>query len=145
MTNDPSDGGGRTQFGISERANPEAWADDRVTEEEAREIYARKYFTGPGFNRLKDRRLQHLLVDWGVTSGPYIVIQYLQRAVGTKDDGVLGPKTAAAANEANQVRLINRLVIDRVKMTGRIVNRNPSQARFLNGWLNRILEFLILE
>ena len=35
-TNDPADGGGRTQYGISERANPEAWADGKVTAEEAR-------------------------------------------------------------------------------------------------------------
>src|SRR5688572_12640585 len=90
-TNDPNDKGGRTQFGISEKAHPKAWADNKVTEEEARAIYSKKYISGPGFDRIDNEKLRHFLVDFGVNSGPGIAIQCLQRVVGTPVDGILGP------------------------------------------------------
>lgn len=142
-TDDPTDSGGRTQYGISEKANPEAWLDGQVTEEEARAIYSRKYVSGPGFDKIVDGRLQHLLVDWGVTSGPGVAIGYLQRAIGVSDDGVLGPKTLDAANDRDAVWLVNRMVDDRVRMFCKIVGKNRSQGKYLVGWVNRALEFRI--
>jgi lysozyme family protein len=141
-TNDPSDRGGRTQYGISEKSHPGAWADNHVTEEEARAIYMQKYVIKPGFDKINDQRLRHFLVDFAVNSGPGIAIQYLQRAVNTKVDGVLGPKTAEAANQTEPRSLVTRLVAERVKMAGRIVTKDPSQLKFLNGWLNRFLDFI---
>jgi len=143
VTNDPSDGGGRTQYGIAERSNPRAWADGKVTEEEARAIYRRKYVDGPGFSKIVDSRLQHFLVDWGVISGPGIAIKYLQQAIGTTVDGILGPKSLQAANEADPGRLLNQLVDARVLMMCRIVQKAPSQARFIVGRCKRALEFRV--
>jgi lysozyme family protein len=142
-TDDPSDTGGRTQFGISENAHPEAWIDDQVSEEEAREIYRRKYVEGPGFSRINDVGLQHFLVDWGVNSGPTVAVKYLQRVVGTPIDGMLGPKTAQAANQADPRGLLNRLIDERIRMFARIVNKNRSQGRFIEGWIERALEFRV--
>ena len=88
-TNDEHDGGGRTQFGIAERSNPQAWADGKVTEAEARAIYTAKYIVGPGFDRITDPRLQAQLVDFGVTSGPAVAIQKVQSLVGQEPDGIL--------------------------------------------------------
>jgi lysozyme family protein len=143
MTDDPTDRGGRTQYGIAERSNPEAWADGRVTEEEARAIYLQKYIIKPGFHQINDDKVRHFLVDFAVNSGPGIAIQCLQRVVGSTPDGVLGPKTAERANSIEPRSLVTRLVIERVKMIGRIVSKNPSQVKYLNGWLNRILDFLV--
>lgn len=145
MTNDPDDSGGRTQFGISEKSHPEAWADDKVTEEEARAIYLRKYVEGPGFNRIVDSRLKHLLVDWGVNSGPAVAIQHLQKLVGTKVDGILGPKTAEAANTIDARGLLNRLVDERIKMYARLVRNDRSQAKYIVGWIDRALEFRVWD
>ena len=142
-TNDPLDKGGRTTFGISEKANPEAWADGKVTEEEARAIYYRKYVTGPGFDKVQDSHLQAQLIDFGVNSGPQLAIMRLQEIVGVTVDGILGVNTLAKVAETIDTRLLNnRFVASRVKMFGRIVNKNPSQLKFLSGWLNRALEFL---
>src|SRR5688572_24435193 len=109
MINDPADAGGRTQYGIAERSNPEAWRDNRVSEEEARAIYRQKYVDGPGFSGISDGHLQHFLVDWGVISGPAIAIRYLQQALNVDVDGNLGAITLAAANSADPRRLVNRL------------------------------------
>jgi lysozyme family protein len=141
-TNDPNDRGGRTQYGISERTNPEAWADGQVTREEAEAIYRQKYVVGPHFNRIQDPKLQSLLVDWGVTSGPAIAIMALQRVVGVEADGVIGPLTLEAVSEYPAAQLVVWMVGERVKMIGRIVSRNPSQIKYLNGWLARSLEWL---
>lgn len=142
QTNDPRDGGGRTQYGISERYNPEAWVDGKVTDEEAREIYHRKYVRGPGFDKITDPQLQAQLVDYGVNSGPMIAIMKLQQIVGTAVDGVLGKNTLAEVSKYHPEDISTALVTLRVKMIGQIVVKNPSQLRFLNGWLNRALEFL---
>lgn len=144
MTNDPADKGGRTMYGIAERSNPEAWKDGKVTEQEAREIYLQKYVVNPGFHTIppSHSKIQALLVDWGVNSGPVIATKHLQKVLGVEDDGVFGPQTLAAL-VAKDVRLINtELVIARVQMISRIVVKNPSQVKFLNGWLNRALGFL---
>jgi lysozyme family protein len=142
-TNDPSDAGGRTQYGISEAAHPKAWADGKVTEAEARAIYEQRYIEAQGFNQVCDMHLRHQLVDFGVHSGPAIAIKALQRVVGTEVDGLLGPATLAKV-EGMDVRLVhNGLVKERVLMLGRIVQRNPSQLKYLVGWLSRALDFLI--
>lgn len=144
VTNDPLDGGGRTQFGISETANPEAWSDGKVTEEEARAIFQQKYVRHPKFDQLPSV-LQPLCIDWGVTSGPQLVIMELQRLLDIDHDGVIGPHTLAMIPvlPEGQLRLVNQLVAARVRQVGRIVSKDASQAKYVNGWLNRALEFLL--
>ena len=39
LTNDPTDKGGRTKYGISEKSNPEAWKDGDVWRAQAPDIY----------------------------------------------------------------------------------------------------------
>jgi lysozyme family protein len=151
-TNDPDDRGGRTAYGISERANPEAWADGVVTEAEAREIYERKYVKWPGFDKVSNIYLKAQLVDFGVNSGPALATMKLQEILNTyewvnpklKVDGALGPKSLNTMLQVGDAKwLNNQLVAARIKMLGRIVSKNPSQLKYINGWLNRALEFLI--
>lgn len=143
-TNDPHDKGGRTQYGISEKSFPEAWSDGKVTEQEAREIYLTKFVIGPGFSKIPPShgKVQSVLVDWGVNSGPGIAIQNLQKLLVVPVDGILGPGTLAALVKADPVLLSSKLVRERVKMIARVVQKNPSQLKFLGGWLDRALSFL---
>lgn len=143
-TNDPTDKGGRTQFGISEKAFPEAWADGKVTEQEAREIYLNKFVIGPGFSRIpaSHSKVQAILIDWGVNSGPTIAIQNLQRLLVVPTDGVFGPGTLAALVAADPSLLAAKLVRARILMIARVVQKNPSQVKFLGGWLDRALSFI---
>lgn len=141
-SNDPADAGGRTDKGISEKANPEAWADGVVTDAEAREIYERKYVKGPGFDQIRDRQLRAQLTDFGVNSGPMIAIMKLQEILHVKVDGILGPQTLTIANSLHADDINTSLVAMRVRMIGKIVTKNPSQLKWLNGWLDRALQFL---
>lgn len=144
VTNDPADRGGRTQYGIAERSHPSAWVDGKVTLEEARDIYRQRYLEAPGFGKIEDPRLRAQLVDFGVNSGPGVAIQKLQEILKVDVDGVLGPKTLTAIAAYDPNLLNNKLALARVRMIGRIVNKNPSQAKWLNGWLERALSFLHL-
>ena len=141
-SNDPLDNGGRTAWGISERGNPEAWKNGPPTYAEARVIYESKYVKGPGFDKIDDLPLRNQLIDFGVTSGPALAILKLQSILEVDPDGKLGPKTLAALLLWDGDRLNNALVAARVSMIGRIVTKNPSQLKFLRGWLIRALSFL---
>lgn len=142
VTNNPIDKGGRTQYGISERSNPEAWADGKVTADEARAIYIRKYVEGPGFDKITDPQLRNQLIDFGVNSGPAVAIQKLQAIVGVTTDGVVGPDTLAALSKLHPDDVCNSLVAARIRMICKIVQKNPSQLQFLLGWCDRALQFL---
>lgn len=141
-TNDPLDAGGRTQFGISETSNPEAWVDGVVSEAEARDIYFRKYVKGPGFGDIKDVPLMHQLVDFSVLSGAAVAIRKLQKVVGVHEDGILGPATLAAVAARDARTVNNALMVERIMMLATIVAKTPSQARFLVGWLSRTTSFI---
>lgn len=143
VTNDPLDPGGRTQWGISERSNPEAWKDGVVTEAEARAIYMQKYLVGPGFDKIVDPNLRAQLVDFGVNSGPMVAIQKLQGILEVTVDGILGPHTIFAANQKEGRWLCNKLVASRVGMICSLVAKSPSQVKFLVGWVNRAFQFLV--
>lgn len=133
------DKGGRTQYGISEKSNPTAWEDGKVTRDEAREIYERKYLRP--FKLIEDQPCYEQAVDFGVTSGPALVVQKIQAIVGAEVDGHLGPDTQRLVL-AYEGDLNLELCKSRLKMIGRIVTKDPTQLTFLNGWINRSLEFI---
>ena len=139
----PADEGGKTKFGITIRDHPDLWADGDVTPDEARGRYFQQYVYKPGFHQIADPVLQAQVIDYGVNSGPVLVIQILQRILGVDVDGKLGPGTLDALAKADPRTINNRLVGERIKMFGRLVSKKPTQSVFLNGWLNRALEFLV--
>ena len=150
-TNDPDDSGGRTKYGISERAHPEAWADGDVSRTEARNIYEKIYILAERFNLLPES-LKHQVVDHGVPSGPDTATRILQQVLGVPVDGNIGPKTLeAVANypsgklfgtEVPGIVLLNLAFRDaRAIHYATIAKRRPKDLKFLLGWLKRSQEF----
>lgn len=140
-TNNPNDSGGRTKYGISERANPEAWKNGPPTLEQAKEIFLHKYLVTPRIHLVTPDYLRDQVADWAVTSGPFIPIQNLQRILKVEDDGHMGPLTLAALTERKGDDVNNRLVDSHVLMIGRLVQKRPKDLEFLFGWLRRALSF----
>ena len=142
---DPADRGGPTKYGITQRTlrGQAVTAADvrRVTKADARAIYRRRYVDEPGFATLPDPLLAQV-VDDGVLSGPRQAVKDLQRAIGgVTVDGRLGPVTRAALDAAGARLVHARLLHVRSVRLGRIVQRAPTQARFLAGWLTRTTAF----
>jgi lysozyme family protein len=147
--NHPADRGGATNFGITQGTltnwlGREATLTDlqNLTPEVARAIYIKQYIEGPGFATLQvPDFFRSLLIDFGVNSGPILAITKVQEILHLPVDGILGPLTKAAIEGADPTQLCNKLVISRLQMIGRIVSRNPSQAPFASGWINRACSF----
>ena len=68
--------------------------------------------------------------------------QFLQHAVGTRDDGLVGPLTlgalAAALERESPGALAGRLARQLVAFYCQLARRDPEQRAFLKGWLNRV-------
>lgn len=91
-------------------------------------------------NRLINQSVANILVDWVFTSGAW-GIKIPQRILGLKEDGIVGPATLKAVNSANQKELFDKIFKAREKFFNDIVKNNPSQKRFIKGWLNRLNDF----
>lgn len=154
-TNDPADRGGPTKFGITQatlswyRKTPVTPEDVKaLTLDEAKAIYQQRYILGPKFNLIQDldisgsAMLYSNIVDFGVMSGPQLAIIHLQEILSVPADGVLGPQTLGALQQSDLVQVNKQLVSRRCLMAARLCKKDPTQVRFLVGWLQRFLSFL---
>lgn len=92
--NDPRDPGGETKYGISKKAYP--YADIKnLTLDQAKEIYKHDYWDRVEAETMPES-VRLMLFDCAVNCGLTAAKKILQRAAGTKDDGVIGPKTRQA-------------------------------------------------
>lgn len=150
FVNDAIDAGGPTNHGVTaatlgayRRLGRPATVDEvkALSEAEARDIFRARYVSAPGLDVLP-RWLLPIVVDDGVLSGPKTAITSLQQVLGVVADGILGPKTLHAITTKDPAALLTALVKARVMHYVEIVERNPSQMRFLRGWVRRALSFL---
>ncbi len=144
----PADRGGATKWGITQLTLSK-WRHRDVTkdevraldEEEAKDIYRARYIIDPGFGALPEN-LMALVVDCAVNHGVTRAGLWLQKALGVKEDGVVGPKTQEAAAAADEGRVYRSVLASRARAYGRIVTDNPKQAVFAAGWANRLATFI---
>lgn len=139
FSNDPQDPGGATMMGIT-RATLAAWRGAPVTEEEvralteeeAREIYRANYWNVLRCDQLP-AGLDLTVFDFGVNAGPGAGARLLQRALGVRADGAIGPITLAAARAAEPGACIDRLA----RLREDHYRGLPTFPRFGRGWLRR--------
>lgn len=136
------DAGGRTSWGISERAHPEAWQPGPPTRTEASAIYARTYLAPWNPLRAVAPLLVVACVDDSVLSGVDAAIKRLQWVAGVPLDGRIGPLTVRAVQGWSERALLKRYTVERAVRVTRLVQRRPSDLVNLTGWVARILSFL---
>ena len=146
----PEDRGGPTKFGVTARTLS-TWRGRVVTAadvaaltpEEAREIYRRVYLDRTGLWGIPNVPLRALLLDCAVNHGPGDAIRWLQRALRvTPVDGALGSQTLGALDASDQRRVYLSVCAQRVRRYGDLITRQPSQAIFASGWMNRAAGFI---
>lgn len=161
-----ADRGGPTNMGITQatldawnRAHPERhkFTPDEIPEDwkwgpngfplhvrdlsqyDAERIYRQTYYLDPKIDHLPEP-WQPLVFDWAVHSGPATAIKGLQKLLRViAIDGIIGPKTIAAARDVLNSPLVDYLRYRR-EFCEALCARDPSQEVFLRGWLNRIDE-----
>lgn len=149
---DPTDHGGPTNMGVTQ-ATLAAHRGHAVTKqdvmdlprEEAEEIYYQTYWVAPGFNTLGlSQYMEEFLLDSACHHGPRAAAELLQLACGVKQDGMVGPVTAAACAQMVSADLAAYFLGARVAKMGSIIEHDRSQAKYAHGWMNRMQAFIRL-
>ena len=153
FVHDPDDAGGATNMGITLNTYttycrrkgypcPTVERLKRLTEEQWQDIMRTMYWDVVHGDDIVSQSVALAIYDWAVHSGPGTAIKHVQRLLGVKADGIVGPITLAAINSASPLPLFGQIQQDRKKFLGSLCTSDDIQSvrnrKFLNGWLNRV-------
>lgn len=133
---DPDDAGGETKFGIAKRFWPDVDIKN-LTIEHAFDIYHKFYADPLKIAEIDSLRIGWKIFDFGVNAGHVVSAKAAQKSVGLEPDGFIGPKTLKALNEVDDDVFMMKFVPLQEAHYQAIVDRKPSQAKFIHGWLKR--------
>lgn len=153
-SNRPDDLGGPTFCGITlktyksyckrnGRPTPSTYDLRRITLDTWLDIL-RTFWDRMRADEIRNQSVANLCVDnvWG--SGPAYIRQ-IQIVAGVTPDGIVGEKTIAAINGANQRELFAKLVDRRRLFYMNLIMAKPEQQDNKNGWMNRLADFKFEE
>lgn len=152
FVNDPVDHGGATNLGVTlstwrqvgydKDGDGDIDVDDirLLTRKDATVVLKKFYWDRWKADLINNQTVADILVDWVWASGKWGIINP-QRILNLKPDGIVGNLTITAVNSANQQKFHQMIVDARKKFVEDLITRDPSQARFRNGWINRINDY----
>lgn len=152
-TNDPNDNGGPTKWGITlpDLTQGATSADiENLTRDQAKAIYRAKYWLPLRGDEIQSQAIADIFVDIGVARGLSGTTSQMRLALGLNlppvswghlDDVTLSSMNARASDHGSSPVEIEQLAFDflgDVDLT-RIqrVSKDPTQAKWLWGWLRR--------
>jgi len=165
--NDPADAGKETYAGISRVSFPN-WSGWAFIDKQPKPIKPNTKFaelkqpvtdfynalwTANNFDKIKNQDVANILFDWFVNSGSnaartkgletFGVDEILNRDFGFNlpMDGRFDTQTINAINSVDNIKLHAIIKAERKKFYETIIKRNPSQAKFKDGWFARINMF----
>lgn len=147
FTNDPNDRGGATRYGIIQtvydtyriRKGVQTDTVKNIEMTEVSDIYYGSYWIVGKCDKLP-AKLSICHFDATVNHGSGNSAKFLQRALGVTVDGKVGPNTLNKANSMNVEDTIAKYLSARIDFYHAIVDNDPSQAKWLKGWLNRVAD-----
>lgn len=145
FVDDPLDRGGATNKGITIGTFRNFYGKDatveqlkHITDEQWLHIFKSGYWDKWKADDIENQSIADIVVDWAWASGTVTSIKQVQKILGVAVDGIVGNDTLTAINIAGQRSLFAKIHSSRIEFVENIVKRDPSQARFLKGWKNRI-------
>jgi len=142
---DPDDAGGATNYGITQKTF-DGWNELRgsrsrpvkeITKIEVAAIYRESYWKAGRCDELPERlAIAHF--DAMVNHRPTDAAKVLQRALGVIPDGIIGPKTIAAARVSGP-EVLENWYWHRARLYCDLVETRPVNVKFLRGWILRTL------
>ncbi|HEX3101088.1 MAG TPA: glycosyl hydrolase 108 family protein [Pyrinomonadaceae bacterium] len=145
--NNPADKGGETKYGIAKKWHPEVDIKN-LTVDGAKAIYKSDYWNPNNFDGINDAEIATAALDTVVNHGrgAFLLQLAAQRAgVPIHPDGKIGPATLSALNSLPASVYLPKLYEVRKEYYTDLVAKDPSQAKFLPGWLKRISVYDIAE
>lgn len=144
----PGDNGGQTYAGIARNFHSEwkGWEiidrgdmDNDALTQMVRDFYKEKYWDKVKGDDIKQQGIAETIFDFGVNAGIKTASKLAQLVVGATPDGKIGPKTLDKINAAAEENFILKYALAKITRYTEIVKRNPTQRKFLLGWINRTL------
>jgi type VI secretion system secreted protein VgrG len=148
FTDDPADPGGATRWGVTletlRRVRPGATAEDvrELTREDALDVYRRLWWAPLHLDVVVDQQLATKILDVSVNLGVRGGVKLLQRALNAcgyhlEEDGAIGPKTLAAANESETRELLLEISSQQAEHYRRWIEAKPERVKFRKGLMAR--------
>lgn len=148
---DPDDYGGATNSGVTLATFRKTFGRNKtvedlknMTETQWRAVMKGEFWDRCKADQIKNQSVAEIFVDWCINSG-IGKIKFVQHFVGVDQDGIVGPKTIAAINAADQRALHRRIKMTRARRFLDQIDGNTSQMKFFNGWFNRLIDFNFLD
>ena len=146
---DPADRGGATNKGIIQAVYDQYRTSLKmpiqsvkyISDTEVRDIYYKNYWLKASCDKLP-LGIDTLHFDTAVNSGPGQAAKFLQRAVGAKDDGIIGNQTLLAVSSADPKVIAKKYCSSRINFYIDLVTNNVTQLKFLKGWISRTITFI---
>ena len=136
FSDDPKDAGGLTRWGISQKNHPDVNV-STLTIEQATEIYKKEYWDVCRCGEMPSA-LSFVVFDVAVNQGVGVAIRDLQKILGVKVDGVIGPDTLLAISVRSTIGdMITRLTIER---SCRYAEASVGKSGYFRGWVKRAVE-----
>lgn len=132
----PSDPGGATKYGISQRSYP-ALNIKELTIQDASAIYYNDYWLKLKIENIKNEELKLHIFDMAVNAGIKTAIKLLQGIVGTTQDGILGPRSEAKIG-LYEDDIVENYKKARIDYYNKLIKNKPQLQVFIKGWINRI-------
>ena len=150
--NDPKDRGGATNMGVTLATWRQVGFDkdgdgdiDRddiklLSKTDATSVLKLNYWNRWKADQIINQSIAEILVDWVWASGKWGIV-LPQRLMKVPDDGLVGMATLFAVNNVNQRGLHAAIFQARKTFIDELVRTHPDQAKFQNGWMNRLNNF----
>jgi len=133
-------GGSYEVAGINNRYHPQVAEALKNMDPALRKDYAAKYivdYTSPLTSKLPEA-YRPFFQDLAFNRGMGGATRFLQRAIGAKEDGLLGPKTLEMLAQQNPRDVLRQVSLEQLNYERRLAEQNPERKKFLAGLENRI-------
>lgn len=144
-SNRKDDLGGETKYGITKstaKANGYTGDMRKLTEKQAIKIYKEGFWYKSKCQEIRSHKIAFLVFDASVNHGVNSSAKMLQRAINRTYnqsevvvDGIIGKKTIAAVNGADENELILNLTAERLRFFTSIKKTWEANGK---GWINRV-------
>ena len=142
--NDPADRGGETNLGVTVGAWG-AYLNRAIQPGEMKALTVetvKPFYRSMYWDKVKGDELpagvDYAVFDFAVNAGVGRAAKFLQRSVGAVDDGVIGSGTLGLVAKADPAKLLGNFADQKQRFYNGLATTNPSQQKFLKGWLARV-------
>lgn len=139
FTDDQTDHGGATRYGISQNAYPDLDIQN-LTEDQAKDIYRRDYWMRMRGDDIDSQAVAENIFDACVNMGVHGGSKLAQLSLGIEPaDGIIGSQSLGVINGADEELFLAKFALAKMQRYADICAADSSQKKYLLGWLNRTL------